>query len=294
MALRVICVLAAATVVSSLKSPFGAKPASVQPAPPKGFTWAPGTWEGKVVPTKPIKDKVATIAEPATPPLPPPAPVAPVVPVASVVPAAVASAPVDPSPAAPAPAVAAPPPEQPMGFWGRLQRLFGKAPEEADAATTAPTNPASSPAPTISGSSWGIMGERRVPMHRMLGTLPKPAPREVFKPPAGWVKPGKPVLSWYDMGERLVPESNFVPGEPSGWGIVPNKATEAKPAASVSVDPAVTAYAMSVASSAVALMSPAEAEMYLSGAAARNALRDAGVSLDEINSALAVIQASAA
>jgi len=84
------------------------------------------------------------------------------------------------------------------------------------------------PTPTgsgaASGSSWGLVQPLTKPKHRMLGTYPKPPPRQYFKPPAGWVKPSKPVASWYDKGERLTSEASFVPGEPSGWGIVPKAA----------------------------------------------------------------------
>jgi len=55
-------------------------------------------------------------------------------------------------------------------------------------------------------STWGVVPRAKyvttVP-HRMQGTLPPPPPRELWKPPEGWVKPRKPVRSWYDKGVRL-------------------------------------------------------------------------------------------
>ena len=66
---------------------------------------------------------------------------------------------------------------------------------------------ASSPAP--GGSSWGLTSSRRgISPHRMAGSMPKPPPRQLWKPPPGWKPPSKPapppgVASWFDGGVRL-------------------------------------------------------------------------------------------
>ena len=39
----------------------------------------------------------------------------------------------------------------------------------------------------------------------MAGRWPGDPQREVWVPPPGWVKPTKPVQSWYDKGQRLTP-----------------------------------------------------------------------------------------
>ena len=104
---------------------------------------------------------------------------------------------------------------------------LGAAPISMSAATVASWYDAGdrlgSTAPPKLGS-WGLTGDRKVPAHRMLGTLTKKPPRELYKPPSGWgIVPLKPepkaVASWYDAGERLV--SDFSAAPPVGWGIVP-------------------------------------------------------------------------
>lgn len=51
---------------------------------------------------------------------------------------------------------------------------------------------------------WPAVGGKAGP-HRMAGTMPMPAPRELWYPPPGWTPPSKPVQSWYDQGLRLAP-----------------------------------------------------------------------------------------
>ena len=74
-------------------------------------------------------------------------------------------------------------------------------------ATKPPAARSSKAASTPSGSSWGLNGRRTVSPHRMSGTMPKPKPRQAWKPPKGWTPPKKPVQSWYDRGDRLTPPS---------------------------------------------------------------------------------------
>jgi hypothetical protein len=112
----------------------------------------------------------------------------------------------------------------------------------------------------------------------MRGPWPKAPAREQWTPPPGWTKPSKPVTSWYDRGDRLT-------------STVTAKATVMAPAP---IDPAETALAESIAASTVALLSPANALTYLSGAATRQSLLAKGVSLDVINEATAVVREAVA
>ena len=74
---------------------------------------------------------------------------------------------------------------------------------------------------------------------------------------------------------------------PEGW--VPNK----MPVAAPQIDPAVTAAAAeAAAASALPFMSPAEALTFLTGAATRTSLLAAGVSIDTINEATAIVRAA--
>ena len=114
--------------------------------------------------------------------------------------------------------------------------------------------------------------------HPMRGPWPKAPAREQWTPPPGWKPPSKPVTSWYDRGDRLT-------------STVTAKATAVAPAP---IDPAEMALAESIAASTVALLSPANALTYLSGAATRQSLIAKGVSLDAINEATAVVREAVA
>ena len=61
---------------------------------------------------------------------------------------------------------------------------------------------------------WPALGGSGGP-HRMRGPWPRPAPRELWTPPLGWVPPSNKQVSWYDAGQRLVPpvESWFDAGK---------------------------------------------------------------------------------
>jgi len=78
----------------------------------------------------------------------------------------------------------------------------------------APVEPAPKP------QSWGLMGPRAVSPHRMRGTMPKPPPRELFKPPPGWEPPSKPEPEPMDL-DSLWGEAVEVMGAPPAgfeWG----------------------------------------------------------------------------
>ena len=117
-----------------------------------------------------------------------------------------------------------------------LQIILGSAPSISMSAATVTSwydagerleSVAAAPAftpPAKVGSGWGLMGDRPVPSHRMLGTMAKKPPRAMYKAPTGWgIVPLKPepkgVESWYDAGARL--SSDFSAASPVGWGIVP-------------------------------------------------------------------------
>lgn len=51
---------------------------------------------------------------------------------------------------------------------------------------------------------WPALGGSGT-FHPMAGPWPKTPPRGQWYPPPGWMPPSKPVLSWFDMGKRLVP-----------------------------------------------------------------------------------------
>jgi len=124
---------------------------------------------------------------------------------------------------------------------------------------------------------WPALGGSGA-FHPMRGPWPKAPAREQWTPPPGWKPPSKPVTSWYDRGDRLT-------------STVTAKATVMAPAP---IDPAETALAESIAASTVALLSPANALTYLSGAATRQSLLAKGVSLDVINEATAVVREAVA
>merc|ERR1719163_2543634 len=118
---------------------------------------------------------------------------------------------------------------------------------------------------------WPMLGGANKP-----GTYKvKTAAREAWVAPEGFVPPKfEWVKSWYDAGARL--------------------SAEAPAEASSSSDGA--AAALKEARFAIAAMSPAKARMYIEGAAARNALLGAGVSLDvylEMKAELATASESA-
>ena len=66
---------------------------------------------------------------------------------------------------------------------------------------------AARPAPP---KEWPAVGGGSAP-HRMRGPWPKEPAREQWEPPPGWRKPSKPVTSWYDRGDRLVPAKPAAP-----------------------------------------------------------------------------------
>ena len=75
------------------------------------------------------------------------------------------------------------------------------------AAAPAPPAPAPQSAPPVSSNKeWPAVGGGGAP-HFMSGPWPKAPVREQWIPPPGWTPPRKPVLSWYDKGERLMPVS---------------------------------------------------------------------------------------
>ena len=80
---------------------------------------------------------------------------------------------------------------------------------------------------------WPALGGSGA-FHPMRGPWPKAPAREQWTPPPGWTKPSKPVLSWYDKGERLssqqapiiqATKANIMPK--GGWVVTqPDGATE--------------------------------------------------------------------
>lgn len=77
------------------------------------------------------------------------------------------------------------------------------APAPAPAAPVASVEPPPPPpaAPVVRLVATGAaLGQ-----HRMAGRWPGDPKRTVWVPPPGWVKPTKPVQSWYDKGQRLTP-----------------------------------------------------------------------------------------
>ena len=80
---------------------------------------------------------------------------------------------------------------------------------------------------------WPALGGSGA-FHPMRGPWPKAPAREQWTPPPGWIKPSKPVLSWYDKGERLssqqapiiqATKANIMPK--GGWVVTqPDGATE--------------------------------------------------------------------
>jgi len=197
---------------AALRVPFGAPP-TVQPIPPKGFTWAEGSFEGKVVPTKP--------AAPAKSPAPP----APVV-AAPSPPAPLAATPETAAPAAPAPAT--------VGFLGRIKGIFTRS-KTSEAVLgrikgiftrSKPSEAEPVAAPPAAMKVWPVQGGSTKPgAYKAMA-----APRELWTPPNGWNKPTKAVSSWYDLGTRLTaPVASWYDKglrlAPSGWGLVPMKGT---------------------------------------------------------------------
>jgi len=90
-------------------------------------------------------------------------------------------------------------------FAAQQQKSDGAAPAPpptAAAPSPAPKPQAPKPAPVK--DTWGLKRK-----NGFRGGVNKPKPktpkREVWKPPPGWTPPKKPVLSWYDKGERLTP-----------------------------------------------------------------------------------------
>ena len=69
-----------------------------------------------------------------------------------------------------------------------------------EARTSAPSapEPAFKPAYT---------GKVTVGLHRMAGRAKPQPPREQWVPPPDWKPPKKPVVSWYDRGDRLTPDT---------------------------------------------------------------------------------------
>ena len=78
----------------------------------------------------------------------------------------------------------------------------GSMPLEVDAPTAVlEENATETPAtPKV----WPLVGGPGGP-HPKRGPWPRDPPRQQWEPPPGWVPPTKPVSSWYDRGDRLVP-----------------------------------------------------------------------------------------
>jgi hypothetical protein len=92
------------------------------------------------------------------------------------------------------------------------------APAPAAAAPVeAPVAPPPPPAAPL-GQGW-YKGKRSAGSHRMAGRWPGDAKRTVWVPPPGWVKPTKPVQSWYDKGQRLTPPvaAKAAPAKPTNF-----------------------------------------------------------------------------
>ena len=82
--------------------------------------------------------------------------------------------------------------------------LLSKKGEEDVKADPAPPPPPPAPPPAPIPKSWPLVGGSGG-SHRMRGPYPRTPPREQWIPPPGWKPPTKPVTSWYDRGDRLVP-----------------------------------------------------------------------------------------
>ena len=59
-------------------------------------------------------------------------------------------------------------------------------------------------------NEWPAVGGPGGP-HPKRGPWPRDPPRQQWEPPPGWVPPKKPVSSWYDRGDRLVPPAPPAP-----------------------------------------------------------------------------------
>ena len=87
------------------------------------------------------------------------------------------------------------------------------APAPAPAAPVASVEPPPPPpaAPVVRLVATGAaLGQ-----HRMAGRWPGDPKRTVWVPPPGWVRPTKPVQSWYDKGQRLTPPVAAKPDAPA-------------------------------------------------------------------------------
>jgi len=85
---------------------------------------------------------------------------------------------------------------------------FTKSATPAAATATAPADAVSAPVPTAPAAFMPkYTGKITASQHRMAGRMKKTPPREQWDPPPGWMKPTKPVVSWYDRGDRLVPDA---------------------------------------------------------------------------------------
>ncbi len=153
--------------------------------------------------------------------------------------------------------------------------------EDLEGVDQFPAPPSTGAAPSASPIEWPALGGSGA-WHPMRGPWPKAPAREQWSPPPGWVPPTKPVLSWYDRGKRL-----SAPVDVEATLVTPAAPIE-PPMDETPMDE--TALAEAIAASTAALMSPADALIYLCGAATRQSLLAKGVSLDVIVEATAVVR----
>ena len=90
-------------------------------------------------------------------------------------------------------------------YMGQIKPKTASPPAAPAPAAAAPVAaPVEPPPPAAPVGDW-YKGKRSLGTHRSAGRWPGDAKRTVWVPPPGWVKPTKPVQSWYDKGERLTP-----------------------------------------------------------------------------------------
>jgi hypothetical protein len=95
-----------------------------------------------------------------------------------------------------------------------LQARQSKVVKQVEDALAAPAATMPSPPPPAPVFTPSYRGKVTVGLHRMAGRAKRPPPREQWVPPEGWKKPKKPVISWYDRGDRLTPTRVAAPPLP--------------------------------------------------------------------------------
>ena len=90
------------------------------------------------------------------------------------------------------------------GLYAGNNKKTNSAPSPPPAPVAAPAAEPDAPPPAVPASDW-YKGKRSLGTHRSAGRWPGDEKRTLWVPPAGWKRPTKPVISWYDKGQRLTP-----------------------------------------------------------------------------------------